>query len=258
MVDEKQNQEIYKLITDGELFEVRSKFFGHVNDLDQVEFIAWRYQVISQLKLFGSPFSDLVARIEDEKQQDCYTLASVRDILGALKAANKILETQKSINPCIKTASSKKLHFNESKVFIVHGHDSGLLHSVARFINSFNIEPIILQEQTGNGQTIIEKLEINSDVNFAIVLLTPDDLGKAMSGKELKHRARQNVILELGFFFGKLGRTNVRALYDEKVELPSDLIGTEYIKIDNSDGWKLKLAKEMQQSGLKIDMNKIN
>ena len=258
MMDDKQNQEMNKLIKNGEYFDDTSRYFGHVNDIDQVEFLAWRYQAISQLKSIGYPFSDLVARIENEKQPNCYTLASVRDILGALKGASKILEAQQTINPCIKNAPSKKPNFSENKVFIVHGHDSGLLHSVARYISSFNIEPIILQEQTGNGQTIIEKLETNSDVNFAIVLLTPDDLGKAVSEKELKHRARQNVILELGYFLGKLERTNVRALYDGKVELPSDLIGIEYIKIDNSNGWKLKLAKEMKQSGLKIDMNKIN
>jgi predicted nucleotide-binding protein len=161
------------------------------------------------------------------------------------------------MNTCIESASDEKLGFSEDKVFIVHGHDSGLLQNVARYISSFDIEPIILQEQTGNGQTIIEKLEKNSDVNFAIVLLTPDDIGSIVSEKDLKPRARQNVILELGYFFGKLGRANVRALYDERVELPSDIIGIEYIKIDNSNGWKLKLAKEMKQCGLKIDMNKL-
>jgi predicted nucleotide-binding protein len=118
---------------------------------------------------------------------------------------------------------------------------------------------MILQEQSGNGQTIIEKLETNSNVKFAIVLLTPDDVGRAIneSEKDLKPRARQNVILELGYFFGKLGRSNVRALYDEKVELPSDMIGIEYIKIDESNGWKIKLTKEMKYCGLKIDMNKL-
>ena len=89
------------------------------------------------------------------------------------------------------------------------------------------------------------------------MLLTPDDLGKFVIGEsELKPRARQNVILELGYFIGKLGRSFVGVLYDESVELPSDYRGVEYIKLDIEGAWKLKLAKEMKEAGLKIDMNK--
>jgi predicted nucleotide-binding protein len=245
--------ELRKLIVEGETLEYSDSDYNH--DKEQ-EFVIWHNQAIFQIKSIGFPVSNLAEQLENNKSINSYECYSVKIILTTLKSAQRILashiqdpsietasdnkpesiETHQIINPHIKTASSKKVDFSENKVFIVHGHDSGLLHSVARYISGFNIEPIILQEQIGNGQTIIEKLETNSDVKFAIVLLTPDDLGKAISENELKHRARQNVILELGYFFGKLGRTNVRALYDEKIELPSDLIGIEYIKIDNSMG----------------------
>jgi hypothetical protein len=61
------------------------------------------------------------------------------------------------------------------KVFIVHGHDEGVKHSVARFISSLDLDPIILHEQPNQGRTVIEKVEAEGKVGFAVVLLTPDE-----------------------------------------------------------------------------------
>ena len=144
----------------------------------------------------------------------------------------------------------------ENKSFLVHGHDTAILHQVARLVEQLGIKPIVLFEQPGKGQTIIEKLESNSNVAFAIVIFTPDDVGKALAEENLKPRARQNVVLELGYFIGRLDRNRVAVLYDESIELPSDYRGVEYIKIDIEAAWKLKLAKEMKAAGLAIDMNK--
>ena len=96
---------------------------------------------------------------------------------------------------------------------------------MAKFVRNLGIKPVVLFEEPGKGQTIIEKLESNSDVLFAVVLLTPDDFGQATEEGKLQPRARQNVVLELGYFLGKLGRANVAVLYDESVELPSDYHG---------------------------------
>ena len=142
-----------------------------------------------------------------------------------------------------------------NKVFIVHGHDNEAKEKVARFVEKLNIEAVILDEQPSKGRTIIEKFETHAgEVGFAIVLLTPDDVG-SLSGetKEFKPRARQNVILELGYFMAKLGRERVRVLHKENVELPSDMHGIVYLPMDRSDGWQLKLAKEMNHAGLPID-----
>jgi len=115
-----------------------------------------------------------------------------------------------------------------------------------------------LHEQSSKGLTIIEKFEEYSDVAFAVVLLTPDDQGGKADDKEKLHkRARQNVIFELGYFIGKLGRKNVVGLVKDNIEIPSDYTGIIYIGVDNSDGWKMMLSKEMKAAGLKIDMNKI-
>lgn len=142
-----------------------------------------------------------------------------------------------------------------NKIFIVHGH--GALQTVARFLEKNDFEAIILHEQANNGRTIIEKIEKNSDVGFAVVLLTPDDIGRALSDLEDKPRARQNVILELGYFIGKLGRERVCALKTTELEIPSDFGGVVYTEMDRHEAWKFSLAKELKAAGYFIDMNKM-
>ena len=142
------------------------------------------------------------------------------------------------------------------KVFIVHGHDDGAREATARFIAKLGLQPVILHEQASGGRTVIEKLEHHADVGFAIVLLTPDDVGgRADDPSALQPRARQNVILELGFFVAKLGREYVCALHKGAVELPSDILGVVYIAMDATNGWKLVLARELREAGFPVDMN---
>lgn len=152
---------------------------------------------------------------------------------------------------------SKDRENSSFKVFIVHGHDEQARETVARFVEKLGLEAIILHEQPNAGRTIIEKFEDYSNVQFAIVLLTPDDVGKGSSETELNPRARQNVIFELGFFIGKLTRKNVCALYKEGVEILSDYQGVLYHPLDLGGGWKLALAKELKAAGFNIDMNKV-
>jgi predicted nucleotide-binding protein len=140
-------------------------------------------------------------------------------------------------------------------VFLVHGHDEAVRESVARFLEKLDLHPIILHEQPNRGRTLIEKFEAHADVEFAIVLLTPDDVGGLASGGELKTRARQNVILELGYFIGRLGRSRVCALYVEGVEIPSDIHGVVYVPYDTAGGWRLKLAGEIRAAGVSVDLN---
>lgn len=145
---------------------------------------------------------------------------------------------------------------DKNKVFIVHGHDESAQVKAARFVEKLGLEAIILHEKASSGRTIIEKIEHYSDVGFAIVLYTPDDIGnvKGMDG-DLNGRARQNVVFEHGYLIGKLGRENVTALVEGSVELPNDISGVVYIKLDEHSAWHLQLAKEMKQSGYDIDMN---
>jgi predicted nucleotide-binding protein len=78
-----------------------------------------------------------------------------------------------------------------------------------------------------------------------------------------KFRCRQNVILELGYFFAKLGRSKLFTLYDtstqgKKIDIPSDIFGLVYVEYDKEDGgWRNKFIKELQVAGFAVDANKI-
>ena len=87
--------------------------------------------------------------------------------------------------------------------------------------------------------------------------MTPDDVGttKAEPVNTLP-RARQNVVLELGYFIGLLGRNRVCALYKGGVELPSDYSGVGYLRLDDAGAWQLLLARRLKEAGLDVDLNK--
>ena len=150
-------------------------------------------------------------------------------------------------------ATKKSLPMQNRKVFIVHGHGH-LKDAVARVIEKLKLEAIILDEKPGAGNTLIEKFEKYSDVGYAVVLLAPDDVG-GKAGAPMHDRARQNVIFELGYFVGKIGRGRVCLLYVEEVEIPSDYFGVEYVPFDAKNSWKFKPAGELREAGYTIDLN---
>lgn len=145
-----------------------------------------------------------------------------------------------------------------SRVFVVHGHDD-LKHVVARFIEKLGLEAVILAERASGGAGILEKIERYGDVAFAVVLLTPDDVGGPAEGAQhLRPRARQNVILELGYFIGRLGRARVHCLYKGDIELPSDYHGIVYSRTDAAGvDWRVELARELEHAGVVIDRRSI-
>lgn len=143
-----------------------------------------------------------------------------------------------------------------NKVFIVHGHDNGARETVARFLERIGFEAIILHEQANQGRTVIEKVEAHGDVSFAVVLLTPDDEG-CVKGGVVEPRARQNVLLELGYFIGRLGRDKVCALKRGQLEIPSDFAGVVWELMDDAGAWKAALGRELQAAGHEVDWNKL-
>ena len=148
-----------------------------------------------------------------------------------------------------------------TNVFIVHGHNEEMKQSVARTIDKLDLNPIILHEQANKGKTIIEKFTDNSDVLYAIVLLSADDIAylKTDSLDNGKFRARQNVIFELGYFIGKIGRERVLALHQiiDDFEIPSDYSGVIFVPYDDNGKWKFELVKELKAIGVNVDANKI-
>lgn len=164
----------------------------------------------------------------------------------------------------LKKSEISKPNINNSKdVFVVHGHDEEIKQEVARFIGKFDLNPIILHEQTSEGMTIIEKIEAYSNVEYAIVLYTPCDIGyknivpKKEEQIDKRGRARQNVVFEHGYLIGKLGRKNVCALVKGEVEIPNDISGVVYIGYDTAGGWKLTVAKEMKKILSDINLNRL-
>ena len=145
-----------------------------------------------------------------------------------------------------------------NRVFVVHGHDETIREKVAGFLRKLDLEPIVLHEQPNIGRTIIEKFVDYADVGFAVILLTPDDVG-AVKNKEndLKPRARQNVIFELGYFVGILGRNKVCALKEKNVETPSDYDGVVYTDLDAAGAWKMEVVRELKGAGFEIDANRL-
>jgi predicted nucleotide-binding protein len=164
-----------------------------------------------------------------------------------------------ALKPVQATAAPTPPKQQSRDIFMVHGHDGEAKHEVARFIEHLGLHPIILHEKPDKGRTVIEKVEHHSDVGFAIVLLTPDDVGHPKDKPdEPKPRARQNVVLELGYFIGKLGRARVCALLKSDIEIPTDFAGVLYKPMDATGNWRLELAREIKAAGIDVDLNKLS
>jgi len=192
-------------------------------------------------------FDELVRIFQKDLQEKIERLESIKERLSLFSITGNNMHYK----------SNQTIDNTNKNIFIVHGHDAALKESVARFITKLNLNPIILSEQANKGSTLFEKFIKNSDVSYAIVLLTPDDKGAKKDAIEFKFRARQNVIFELGYFIGKLGKERVCALYNENVECPSDFHAVVYIPIDQNNGWQLAVARELKSVGLEIDFNLI-
>lgn len=144
-----------------------------------------------------------------------------------------------------------------TRVFIVYGHDVKAREELELILRRLRLEPIVLQNLPGTGDTIIEKLEVLTKADFACVLLTPDDEGHPCGClKEKKPRARQNVVLELGMVLARLGRRRVAILVKGKeLERPSDINGLIYIPFqDRVEEAKNALAANLQKAGFSIQV----
>jgi predicted nucleotide-binding protein len=148
---------------------------------------------------------------------------------------------------------------SSESIFLVHGHARGALYETVRVLErGTGREVIVLREQPNAGRTILEKFEEHAaGAAFAVVLITADDEGGIRASGEMRPRGRQNVIFELGFFFGTLGRQRVAVLLEEGVEKPSDVAGLVYIIIDHGGAWKYLLARELEAAGISVDRSRI-
>ena len=188
--------------------------------------------------------------------------ATVHPFVSGTSASHKMKEEirEYGLDNVTSSRGAELRNFNiGDKVFVIHGRDEEAKQTVARFLAELDLEPVILQEQPSKGNTIIEKFEEHAQsAAFAVALCTPDDVGALASEQDnLRPRMRQNVVFELGYFAGAIGRNRVCALLKGKVDRPSDYDGVVYIPMDNNEGWKLPLARELKAAGFDIDLNRI-
>lgn len=230
-----------------------AQYFEHqIEPIDKLIEVRWAAFV--RRYVYGGPNDtsrvDAAERLTNDKMA-----AGVRGkLLAHIDALLELLDLEQPIK-----SAGVPLPQTGVGVFLVHGRDERWVQGVARFVEQFGLKITILREQSNQGRTVIEKFEdVAADIGFAIVLLTGDDRGGLADTKPSSYlpRARQNVILELGFFLGRLRRSHVCALYEHGVEIPSDYSGVLFVPIDESGGWRLLLAREMKAAGLPIDMNR--
>ena len=220
------------------------KFFGDMfKNLNDFTHISFKYngprgmdgvEVPLDIKTYQNGLIEAVSLLEsiiEEIKEDAYDKTT--------QEVNSVILLQKT---------------DETKVFIVHGHDEAVKQEVARFIEKFGLEVIILHEKASSSKTIIEKIEAYThDVGFGIVLYTECDIG-GKDEESLNSRARQNVVFEHGYLIGKLGRSNVCSLVKGNVETPGDIDSVVYLSMQ-SESWHLPLVRELEQAGYNIDRN---
>lgn len=145
---------------------------------------------------------------------------------------------------------------DDTPIFLVHGRDVARRETVRRFLERVTERKVIvLDEHPNRGQDILGKLLSKAqDAAFAVVLLTPDDVGGLDEGSS-QPRARQNVVFELGLFIGLLGRHRVAALNDSAVELPTDFSGVAYIPLDN-EAWQMHLVRELKAADIQASLDR--
>lgn len=139
-----------------------------------------------------------------------------------------------------------------NRVFIVHGQNNAARDEVSALLSQIGLQGIVLHEQPNMGRHLLTKFIDEAElVAFAIVVMTDDDVG-SLRGRQLAPRARQNVILELGYFLARLGQRRICALISPGLETPSDFDGIVYIKMDATRTWQTELIRELRAAEMPI------
>lgn len=231
---EYNKQLLSRLFTDSSMADRCWLFHDHTSSIN-----TW----LPSERTVEEEFLELVTNYRKRMDDHINDLEGIRDELPLIP------------EPHSAAASSEQGTTTGSEVFIVHGHDHGAKDTIAREVENLGLTAVILHEQPNRGRTIIEKLEeLAKSASFAIVLLTPDDFGALKNRIDdiPNPRARQNVIFELGYFIGRLGRERVCPIYKGEIESPSDIDGIVYVRMDEGGAWKQDLTQEMESAGLPI------
>jgi hypothetical protein len=149
-------------------------------------------------------------------------------------------------------AGAHALPSEPAKVFIVHGRDVNLKLEVDNFLRRIGLEPVILHEQPNGGRHLLTKfIEVAKTCDFAIALLAEEDEGEYRGVTPLQGRARQNVVLELGYFLALLGPERTMGLKKGTIEEPSDYQGVVYTS--HAGDWRSEIARELHAAGISFN-----
>lgn len=264
---------VTRLIEEGKLFTFTNfcletaSYPGQYGGADTPEWSTFKIRVknlVSSLVSESSPAIKLVSSGISSRTEgngpDKFDIAK-SNLLKALQTVATTLEND-IYGELKQTKSTAKSASLSNKVFVVHGHDQGLKTDVERFLHEIGLTPVVLHREADQGATIIEKFEKYSDVGYAFILLTPDEICYTIdqkniqeSDRTIEYRARPNVIFEFGYFVGKLGRSKVCCLHKDNVVVPSDINGLIYKKIDGSiESQAYSIIRELKAAGYKINM----
>lgn len=213
------------------------------------EYAWWGMVVHPREQSLREKVTDLFANINDK----IHRLDSIIERL-------ELIPVNSSLKHLTVPRRDLKLQQRSKRVFVVHGRDEVAKANLEVFLQEIGLEPIVLHRQADEGLTIIEKFEKHSDVGYAFILLTPDEIaylaseeGKSDAERHKEFRARSNVIFEFGYFVGKLGRSSVCCLYTGNVTLPSDVSGMIYKKYDKNIGEvAYNITKDLKAAGYAI------
>jgi predicted nucleotide-binding protein len=149
------------------------------------------------------------------------------------------------------------------QVFLVHGRDEGVKQAVTDLLERAGPHEItILNERPMDRRMLVEHFDGRpAGARYAVVLLTADDVGAPRVDSErepyFSPRARQRVVFEMGLLVAAVTPRRMCVLYEDGVELPFDLDGIAYVRLDLAGTWQSKLLLHMRGAGFEYDLNRL-
>ena len=216
----------------------------------------WSYTTADKIALPNQ--ENLVASKDKKNLIESIVKGKVK---GAYICTEKFLPpTQKDVSSNL-SATSVSSNLSR-RIIVVSGSDIEMKQALTGALSKLLLTPLVLCEEPTQGKKIVENFSKDyADVGFALVLLSPDDFAydKNEVATKRKLRPRQDVVFELGFLLGKLGKGNVLVFFREcaNFEIPTDFEGVKVTAFDDRDSWKLALIRELSNIGLVVDGDKI-
>ena len=177
---------------------------------------------------------------------------SVENILSITRAA--LTRFVRNPELLVRKKAEENLRHQEN-IFIIHGHDEAKWRELKDImLSTFRLNPIVLQEQPDAGcKTKIEKFEHYAQTcSYAIAVFTPDD--EVASNEDIYLQARPNVIYELGWFCGRLGRSGAMLLLKEGTSIFSDFGGIIQKRFSQNISEKvIEIEKDLIAAGVLDD-----